>query len=75
MFAVDPEENTRGSLDLGSFLKAHMLGIISYMSETLQDIKGKTSLNFKKQVLRGLGSLVTTIGPSVNAVAPQVLSK
>lgn len=70
MCAHDADET---ALDLGSFLKVHMLGIISYMSEMLQEIKAKATLNFKKQILRSLGALINIIGPSINAVSPQVL--
>lgn len=72
MYAHDPEEIAQNPLDLGSFLKVHMLGIISYMSEMLQEIKAKATLSFKKQILRSLGALVSIIGPSINAVSPQV---
>jgi serine/threonine-protein kinase ATR len=58
--------------DLGAFLKFYMVGIISYLSEVLQDVQGKKSPAAKKQVIRSIGVLVQKVGPSMSSVSPQV---
>ncbi|KIJ20461.1 hypothetical protein PAXINDRAFT_174826 [Paxillus involutus ATCC 200175] len=62
------------NLDLAALLKTHMLGIVSNMSEMLQDIQGKKSIPAKRQILRGLGALITHIGDAINNIAPQVMA-
>jgi serine/threonine-protein kinase ATR len=59
-------------VDLGGFLKAHMLGLISHVNDTLQDVQGKKTVAMKRKILRGLGALILQIGPSIAYVAPQV---
>ena len=58
--------------DLGAFLKFYMVGIISYLSEVLQDVQGKKSPAAKKQVIRSIDVLVQKVGPSMSSVSPQV---
>ncbi|KIK96405.1 hypothetical protein PAXRUDRAFT_310274 [Paxillus rubicundulus Ve08.2h10] len=62
------------NLDLAALLKTHMLGIVSNMSEMLQDIQGKKSIPAKRQILRGLGALITHVGDAINNIAPQVMA-
>ncbi|TFK72010.1 hypothetical protein BDN72DRAFT_869695 [Pluteus cervinus] len=66
--------NQVGERDLGSFLKSHMLGLITVLNEMLQDVFGKKSLATKRKILRGLGMLVSYIGPSISNVAPQIMA-
>lgn len=58
--------------DTGKFLRTYVLGIISHLSDVLQDVKGKKTLEAKSQILRGFAALIICVGPTVNSVAPQV---
>lgn len=49
-----------------------MLGVISDMSDMLQDVQGKKSTGEKQQILRSLGAMIINIGASISNVAPQV---
>ncbi|KAF9226785.1 hypothetical protein BS17DRAFT_800749 [Gyrodon lividus] len=62
------------NLDLAALLKTHMLGIVSNMSEMLQDIQGKKTILAKRQILRGLGALITHVGDAIHNIAPQVMA-
>lgn len=55
-----------------SFLKLHILGIISHINGILQDDQGKKPLTVKKQAIRCIKQLVAIIGPHINVIAPQV---
>ena len=57
---------------LTSFLEAHMLGIITYLSDIIQDVQGRKSNDMKQDVLRGLGQLIVHVGSSINIIGPQV---
>lgn len=57
---------------LDVFLKGHMLGLVSSMNETLQDVHGKKTTIAKRQIVRSLGALVRLIGSPISKVAPQV---
>ncbi|KAI0068558.1 hypothetical protein BV25DRAFT_1792048 [Artomyces pyxidatus] len=59
---------------LPSFLKSHMLGIISHMIDLLHDVQGKKSAASKQQTLRGLGAMTSIIGPAISGVAPQIMA-
>lgn len=50
----------------------HMLGIMIHTNDVLQDARGKTSIDRKKQVMRSLGVLIERVGPTCSFVAPQV---
>ncbi len=56
----------------GELLKEHMLGIITSISQMLQELRGKQSVASKRRILRSFGILFTIIGPSISNVAPQV---
>lgn len=59
-------------LDLGAYLKDHMLGLITHISEMVQEIPRKYSVKAKCGILRSLGALVRHIGPTISNIAPQV---
>jgi serine/threonine-protein kinase ATR len=63
---------TTPELDLGAYLKEHMLGLITHISEMVQEIPRKYSIRAKCGILRSLGALVRHIGPSISNIAPQV---
>ncbi|KZO97981.1 hypothetical protein CALVIDRAFT_50339 [Calocera viscosa TUFC12733] len=62
------------SSDLASFLKSHMLGVISHLNDVLHDMQGKKSHAFKQQVVRSLGSLIDLVGASISSIAPQIMA-
>ncbi|KIY53078.1 hypothetical protein FISHEDRAFT_34031 [Fistulina hepatica ATCC 64428] len=66
--------NASPSNDVGAFLKTFMLGIISDINDTLQDVHGKKSLLTKQKILRSLGALISLLGIAVNNVGPQIMA-
>jgi len=58
--------------EVGTFLKQHAPGIMTHLSDLLQDVHTKASLSHKRAILRSLGVLATHIGRSVSNIAPQV---
>jgi serine/threonine-protein kinase ATR len=58
--------------DLGTFLKRYMLGLISHINDMLQDVQGKKSTSYKRQILCSLGAMVVRVGSAISNVAPQV---
>lgn len=63
----------RAAQHLGNFLKDFTLGIITNLSDVLQDVQGRKNEATKRSVLRGLALLIREVGPPINTVAPQVL--
>ncbi|KAF9450926.1 hypothetical protein P691DRAFT_724995 [Macrolepiota fuliginosa MF-IS2] len=61
-------------IELSTFLKAHMLGLFSHVSDMLQDVQGKKSVVTKRKIIRGLGALFQHIGPTITYVAPQIMA-
>jgi serine/threonine-protein kinase ATR len=57
---------------VGKFLKSHLLGLISYLVDKLQGIRGRETMTSKQQTLRGLGALINHVGVEIRIVAPQV---
>jgi hypothetical protein len=49
-----------------------MLGLITHISEMVQEIPRKYSVKAKCGILRSLGALVRHIGPAISNIAPQV---
>lgn len=60
--------------DLGTFLKPHMLGIISQLNERLHDIQGKKSVEEKQKIIRSISQLIARVGDSMSSFSPQVSS-
>ncbi|RDB19974.1 Serine/threonine-protein kinase atr [Hypsizygus marmoreus] len=60
--------------ELGVFLKPHTLGLISHLSDMLQDMQGKVLLQRKRAILRSMGTLATYVGRAINNVSPQYMS-
>lgn len=65
---------TPSELDLGAYLKEHMLGLITHISEMVQEIPRKYSIQAKCGILRSLGALVRHIGPAISNIAPQFMA-
>ena len=61
-----------GNLEMAHLLKTNLLGIVSYMSEMLQDIRGRKTTPAKRQIIRAFGALIGHVRDSLLSVAPQV---
>ncbi|ORX38472.1 hypothetical protein BD324DRAFT_641616 [Kockovaella imperatae] len=62
------------SLDLGTFLKPHMLGVMTHLNETLHDVRGRKSAAYKRKLIRSLKTLIEMVGDSIASYSPQVSS-
>lgn len=65
-------ERATPAVDLPAFLTNHMLGIVIHINDALQDVRGKTSVAQKNQVIRSLGVVIELVGTSCSFVSPQV---
>ncbi|KAJ3568764.1 hypothetical protein NP233_g5503 [Leucocoprinus birnbaumii] len=63
-----PKADKQPAVDLGTFLKAHMLGLISQVNDMLQDVHGKKTVVIKRKIIRGLGALIAQIGPTITYI-------
>ncbi len=52
----------RTTQHLGNFLKDFTLGIITNLSDVLQDVQGRKNEATKRSVLRGLALLIREVG-------------
>ncbi|XP_006456710.1 hypothetical protein AGABI2DRAFT_78376 [Agaricus bisporus var. bisporus H97] len=68
------KERNKTPVELSGFLKVHMLGLMSYINEMLQDMQGKKSVASKRKIIKGLGELIVQIGPNISYGAPQVMA-
>ncbi|TIA92820.1 hypothetical protein E3P81_01253 [Wallemia ichthyophaga] len=57
-----------------SFLRNHILGIMSIISDNLNDVQGRRSVDEKSRIIRSLGVLIKKIGPGIVSVSPQVMA-
>jgi serine/threonine-protein kinase ATR len=64
--------NAHVDMDLGPFLKPHMLGIISQLNERLHDLQGKKSVEEKRKIIRSISQLIRRFGTSMVSFCPQV---
>lgn len=67
-----PGSQDSGNADMVNLLKANLLGIVSFMSEMLQDIRGKKTTPAKRQIIRAFGALIVQVHDALASVAPQV---
>lgn len=58
--------------DLGSYLKPHMLGIISFLNDLLQETQGRKTTEEKCKVIRSFGKLIEHVGDSIMLYSPHV---
>jgi UME (NUC010) domain len=73
--AAGPQQRSKPvPRDLATFLKPHILGIMTHLNEVLQEVQGKRSPAYKRQVIRSIGVLVSEVGTPIIAIAPQVRS-
>ena len=61
--------------DLGPFFKPHMLGVMTHLNETLHDMRGKKSVEYKRKLIRSLRVLIELVGDSIASYSPQVSVK
>lgn len=54
------------------FLKPGMLGIMTHMNETLHDMHGKKTVDYKRKLIKSLGALFQRIGGFMASFSPQV---
>lgn len=59
---------------LATFLKPHTLGVFSQLSDMLQGVKLKLSLERKHAILRSMGALAQRVGKAISDYAPQYMS-
>ncbi|KAG6832347.1 hypothetical protein H0H87_001811 [Tephrocybe sp. NHM501043] len=71
--ALAPVKQNRPQ-DLATFLKPHTLGIFSQLSDFLQEVKVKVSLERKQTILRSMGALACRVGKAISDYAPQYMS-
>ena len=69
----DPGSQDGGNADIIDLLKSNLLGIISYVSEMLQDIRGKKTTSAKRQIIRAFGALIMQVQDALLSVASQVI--
>ncbi|KAG8694478.1 serine/threonine-protein kinase M1, partial [Ceratobasidium sp. 395] len=74
LVTLERGERSTPALDASGFLMSHMLGIMIHINDVLQDVRGKTTIAHKNQVLRSLGVVIESVGPSCNAVSPQIMA-
>ena len=68
-------KNTRRySNNEDTFLRNHILGIMSIISDNLNDVQGRRSLDEKRKIIRSLGVLIEKVGPGIISVSPQVMA-
>ncbi|KAG8747053.1 serine/threonine-protein kinase M1 [Ceratobasidium sp. 414] len=67
-------ERSTPRVDVSAFLMSHMLGIMIHINDVLQDVRGKTTVAQKNQVLRSLGVVIERVGFSCSVVSPQIMA-
>lgn len=65
-------ENANGSRRSEAWLKKHMLGIITGISDTIQDLRGRKTAEEKAKVLRSLDGLIHRVGFTMAGFSSQV---
>lgn len=60
--------------DPAPLLKKHMLGIVCYINDKLQDVRGKQPMMSKTRIIRGMAAFIRRIGDGVHSVAPQIMA-
>ncbi|KAG5654241.1 hypothetical protein H0H81_005928 [Sphagnurus paluster] len=67
-------KQSQGSGQLAVFLKPHTLGVFSQLSDMLQGVRLKVSLERKHAILRSMGELAKKVGQAISDYAPQYMS-
>ena len=69
----NPGSQDNSNVDMVHLLKTNLLGIESFMSEMLQDIRGKKTTPAKRQIIRAFGALIVQVHDALPSVASQVI--
>ena len=69
----NPGSQDNSNVDMVHLLKTNLLGIVSFMSEMLQDIRGKKTTPAKRQIIRAFGALIVQVHDALPSVASQVI--
>ncbi|EAU84196.2 atypical/PIKK/ATR protein kinase [Coprinopsis cinerea okayama7 len=56
------------------FLATQMLGIMSKIIDTLQDVHGKKSVEAKEQIIRSIGVFISLVGPPIHSLSSQIMA-
>ncbi|KAG8865167.1 serine/threonine-protein kinase M1 [Tulasnella sp. 330] len=67
-------KSTKVDEDLAIFLHPFTLGIFSQLNTAFTTSRGRSSTAHKEQIIRSLGVLISTIGPSISNIAPQIMA-
>ncbi|KAG8930738.1 serine/threonine-protein kinase M1 [Tulasnella sp. 417] len=67
-------DNRERKLTLGEFLQPHTLGILAHLNSAIISSRGKTAISRKLQVIKSLGALIKTVGPSISNITPQIMA-
>lgn len=62
--------NTSDTGDLGSYLKPHMVGALSLMTEHLVTLRSR--IDSRRKIIRSIGELISLVGDSMASFSPQV---
>jgi serine/threonine-protein kinase ATR len=71
-YAVQTNRNLEKDVDLGPFLRPHMLGVIAGLNDILHDIRGKKTVAHKRKIIRSLTVIIHLIGGAMSSFSPQV---
>ncbi|KAH0840168.1 Nop14-like family-domain-containing protein [Lanmaoa asiatica] len=74
IMSFNPMSQDNGNAEMVHLLKTNLLGIVSYMSEMLQDIRGKKTTPAKRQIIRAFGALIVQIRDALPSVATQIMA-
>ncbi|KAF9462064.1 hypothetical protein BDZ94DRAFT_1283268 [Collybia nuda] len=66
--------SSKNKPDLGAFLKTYMLGVMTNITDMLQELQGKKTVSTKCIILRSLGAFVSHIGAPISNIAPQIMA-
>ncbi|KAG9317708.1 hypothetical protein JVU11DRAFT_1921 [Chiua virens] len=74
IMSLNSGSQDNGNAEMVHLLKTNLLGIVSYMSEMLQDIRGKKTLLAKRQIVRAFGALSVQVRDVLLNIAPQIMA-
>lgn len=70
--AMNPQSSADFATSFANWLKSNMLGIITGISDTMHDVRGRKSAGDKAKIVRSLGSLIRHVGISMSGFSSQV---
>ena len=69
---MNPHNSGEFATGFANWLKTNMLGIITGISDTMHDVRGRKSATEKAKIVRSLGSLIKHVGISMSGFSSQV---